>query len=332
MNTGIPSRMRAVVPVAGGGPDVLELQQHEVPAARAGELLIAVAFAGINRHDVGQRRRGHPPPGATPVLGLEVAGTVVAVGEGVPAELLGRRVCALVNGGGYADYCIAEAAHTLEVPADMPLDTAAGVPEALFTFWFNVVRLCRLQAGDWLLIHGGSSGVGSVGIQLARLVGASVITTSGSDAKAALCASLGADHALNYKAVDFEAEAKRLTGGRGVDVILDMVGGLYAQKNVDTLAMDGRLVHLTDANTPEFKVALNSIIRKRAVVTGSLMRGLEAPIKRSLADELRASVWPAFAPRFKPLVHSVHPLAEARQAHELMDSGEQAGKLLLRVG
>ncbi|MBL0421914.1 NAD(P)H-quinone oxidoreductase [Ramlibacter sp. AW1] len=322
--------MNAVIPTAGGGPEVLDLRQVNVSTPQAGEVLIRVAFAGINRHDVGQRKRGHPPAGATPILGLEVAGEVVAIGPGVAQDLLGRRVCALVNGGGYADYCLAEAALCLDVPAGMPLEHAAAVPEGLFTFWFNVVTLGGLTAGKWLLVHGGSSGVGSLGIQVAKWLGARVITTSGTEEKCRACLALGADHALNYRTADFEAEAMKFTDGRGVDVILDMVGGLYAQKNVDTLAMDGHLVHLTHANGPEFKVALSSIIRKRAVVTGSLMRGLESDKKHALARELRESVWPDVAGRIKPLVHSVYPLAEVRAAHALMDSGEQSGKVLLR--
>lgn len=327
----VPARMRAVVPARGGGPEVLDILEVDVPQPGAGEVLIQVAAAGINRHDVSQRRRGTPPPGATSTLGLEVAGRVVRCGPDAPASLVGTQVVALVNGGGYADYCVADARLVLPAPAGLTAVQAASLPEALFTFWLNAVILGGLKAGQWLLIQGGASGVGTAGIQVAKALGARVAVTAGTDEKCASCTALGADVATNYRSGDFVADVMQATNGAGVQVILDMVGGLYAQRNVDVLAMDGRLVHITNAQTSVFSATLESILRKRAVVTGSLLRGLENARKYELADELRQRAWPLLGSGIKPVVHATFALDQVREAHALMDTGTHTGKIMLAV-
>ncbi len=328
----LPETMQAVAPQQPGGPEVLALQQRPVPVPGAAQVLIQVAYAGVNRHDCGQRRRGTPPPGATDILGLEVSGTIVAAGSGVAPERIGEPVCALVNGGGYAQYCVAEAALALPSPAGLSPAEAAALPEGLFTFWFNVVELCALEATQWLLIHGGASGVGSLGIQVAKALGARVAVTAGTDGKCNVCRELGAELAINYREADFVTQIMTATGGAGANVILDMVGGLYAQKNIDALAMDGRLAHLTNAQTPIFAAQLDSIMRKRALVTGSMMRALELPRKIAVARQLRERVWPQLGHGIRPLIDSTYALEEAAAAHARMEGGDHAGKLLLRLG
>jgi len=290
-------------------------------------VLIQVAYAGVNRHDCTQRKRGTPPPGATDVFGLEVSGTIVAASADVPGTRIGQRVCALINGGGYADYCVAEAALALEYPASLSEAEAAALPEALFTFWFNVFELGGLKADQWLLVHGGTSGVASLGIQVAKALGARVAVTAGTEAKCTACRKLGADLVINYRESDFVEAMKQLGGA---NVILDQVGGLYAQRNIDALAMDGKLMHLTSAQTPTFSATLESISRKRAVVTSSMMRPLELPRKIAVARQLLDQVWPLLGKGIRPLIDSIHTLEEAALAHARMDSGVHAGKILLR--
>jgi len=290
-------------------------------------VLIKVAYAGVNRHDCTQRKRGTPPPGATDVFGLEVSGTIVAASADVPGTRIGQRVCALINGGGYADYCVAEAALALEYPAGLSEAEAAALPEALFTFWFNVFELGGLKADQWLLVHGGTSGVASLGIQVAKALGARVAVTAGTEAKCTACRKLGADLVINYRESDFVETMKQVGGA---NVILDQVGGLYAQRNIDALAMDGKLVHLTSAQTPTFSATLESISRKRAVVTSSMMRPLELPRKIAVARQLLDQVWPLLGKGIRPLIDSIHTLEEAALAHARMDSGVHAGKILLR--
>lgn len=331
MPDSLPAMMRAVAPGAPGGPDVLRLEQRPVPVPGPGQVLVETAYAGVNRHDCGQRTRGTPPPGATDILGLEVAGEVVRLGAGVAGDLLGARVCALVNGGGYAEFCLAEGELCLPWPAGFDARRAAALPEALFTAWFNLVDLAGMTAGDWLLIHGGTSGVGSTAIQIARLLGARPIATAGTAEKCATCLTLGAEQAINYREQDFVAAVQQATGGHGADIILDMVGGLYAERNLHALARDGRVVHLTPGKQATFSAPLALIMQKRAVVTGSQMRPLEPPRKRKLAQALRERVWPALGGAVNPLMDSVFPLARAADAHARMESGAHAGKILLAI-
>ena len=323
----LPRSIRAVAPTGPGGPEVLQLQERPLPPLASGQVLIQVAYAGVNRHDCTQRKRGTPPPGATDVFGLEVSGTIVAASADVPGTRIGQRVCALINGGGYADYCVAEAALALEYPASLSEAEAAALPEALFTFWFNVFELGGLKADQWLLVHGGTSGVASLGIQVAKALGARVAVTAGTEAKCTACRKLGADLVINYRESDFVEAMKQLGGA---NVILDQVGGLYAQRNIDALAMDGKLMHLTSAQTPTFSATLESISRKRAVVTSSMMRPLELPRKIAVARQLLNQVWPLLGKGIRPLIDSIPTLEEAALAHARMDSGVHAGKILLR--
>lgn len=326
-----PATMTAIKIVQAGGPEVLVPDTRPVPRPAAGEVLIEVAYAGINRHDCSQRKRGYGPNNATDIPGLEVAGEIVAVGPGVVRCKPGDRVCALVNGGGYAQYCIALEPLVLPIPAGYDFKQAACLPEAMFTAWFNVFTLGRLARGEWLLVHGGSSGVGTAAIQLGRIEGAHVIATAGSAAKCDACRRLGAEHAINYKEADFVAEVKRATGGRGVDVILDMVGGAYAKRNVESLAMDGRLVHIATGGAAEFCVSLSDVAAKRAVITASRMRPLELERKRAVARDLMERVWPRLGTDIDPVIDSVFPLEQAAASHARMESSAHIGKILLEV-
>ena len=326
----LPKTMTAISIASAGGPEVLQSTPRALPQPAAGELLIKVAYAGVNRHDCGQRKRGYGPPGATDIPGLEVAGVVVATGAGVTRWRAGDRVCALVNGGGYAGYCIAVEALVLPIPAGFDLKLAAGLPETLFTAWLNVFMLGRLAAGEWLLVHGGSSGVGTMAIQLAILKGAKVVATAGSDSKCQACVKLGAARAINYREQDFVAGVKEITAGHGADVILDMVGGTYAARNLDALATAGRLVHLS-GGTAEFRVPVSAIMAKRAIVTGSQLRASPLPLKTEVARQLMDRVWPHLGSRVNPLIDSVFPLAQAAVAHAHMETSAHIGKILLEV-
>lgn len=327
----LPATMTAIRITVPGGPEVLAVETRAVPRLGPDEVLIAVRYAGVNRHDCNQRRRGHGPAGAVDTPGLEVAGDIVAVGEHVPPARIGEKVCALVNGGGYAQYCLAQADLALPAPASLSEAERAALPEALFTVWFNVIEIGRLARGDWLLVHGGTSGIGSIAIQVARTLGARVVATSGTAAKCALCATLGADEAVNYREQDFVDVVKRVTGGKGVDVILDTVGGLYADENLAALATEGRLVHISSGTEPDFSAPLQAIMQKRAVVTGSLLRPLPGPRKSRIAAQLREHVWPRIGDGIRPIIDSVHPLASAADAHRRMESGAHTGKILLHV-
>lgn len=324
-----PATMTAIAIARAGGPEVLEPTMRPVPEPDTGQVLIKVAYAGINRHDCGQRSRGHGPPGATDIPGLEVAGEIVAIGPAVTRWKPGDIVCALVNGGGYAEYCIALEPLTLPIPEAFDLKQAAGLPEALFTAWFNVFMLGKLKAGEWLLVHGGSSGVGTMAIQLARLEGAEVVVTVGSSAKAAVCTRLGASKSIHYREQDFVAGAKEATGGRGVDVILDMVGGSYAQRNLDALAMDGRLVHLSGKG--DFCAPVSAIMGKRAVITGSQLRASALVVKVEIVRQVMERVWPHLGTRVAPVIDSIVPLRQASTAHARMESSAHVGKILLQV-
>jgi NADPH2:quinone reductase len=321
--------MRAAFPLTGGGPEVITIGKRPRPVPGPGQVVIETQFAGVNRHDVNQRARGSGPSGSTDILGLEVSGTVAGLGSGVTGFLLGEEVCALVDGGGYAQATLAEASLVLPKPAGLDLRDAAGLPEALFTCWFNVVELGGLEAGDWLLVHGGTSGVGSLTIQVAKALGANVIATAGSAEKCAACLTFGADAAVNYREEDFVAAVAKATGGSGVNVILDMVGGGYAERNLAALAMDGRILHLASGNVPVWSAPLRLLMEKRAVVTGSLLRPLALERKTRIAAALRERIWPLLGSQIRPRVDTVLPLAEAAAAHALMETSAHIGKILL---
>jgi len=331
----LAEQMTFIIMDAPGGPAVLKPAVGPLPAPKADEILIRVQAAGVNRPDVAQRTGNYPPPpGASPVIGLEVAGEVASVGAEATGWSVGDKVCALTNGGGYAEYCVAPAAQCLPWPAGYDAIRAGALPETFFTVWANLFQAGRLAAGETALIHGGSSGIGTTAIQLAKALGATVFVTVGSDEKAAACVKLGADAAINYRTQDFQAEVKTLTGGRGVDVILDMVGAPYAEKNIRSLAMDGRLVFIAflEGSRTE-KLDLLSIMTRRLTLTGSTMRPRTTAQKAAIADDLRAKVWPMLnAGKCGPVIHQVFPLADAAAAHALMESSAHVGKIMLRVG
>ena len=329
----LPKTMNAVSITRAGGPEVLKLDIRPIPQPEAGEVLIKVAFAGVNRADCDQRIRGSAPAGGTDIPGLEVAGEIVATGPGVTRWKAGERVCALVNGGGYAQYCVTAEPITLPIPAGFDLKQAAALPEALFTAWHNVFMVGRLRSGEWLLVHGGSSGVGTMAIQLARLEGANVIATAGSAAKCNVCLKLGAAAAINYREEDFVAGVQRITDGHGADVVLDMVQGVYARKNLEALATDGRIVHLSPGPNyeAEFCAPLALILTKRAIVTGSRLRVSPLSRKVEIAHQIMERVWPHLGTKVMPIIDSVFPLAQASDAHARMESSVQIGKILLEV-
>ena len=321
--------MQAVWPARGGGPDVLVVGERPIPRPGPGQALIRTAYAGVNRHDVNQRARGSGPKGSTDILGLEVSGVIAEIGDGVTGLTVGDEVCALVDGGGYAQWTIADAALVLPRPRDLELREAAALPEALFTCWFNVVELGGLQRDAWLLVHGGTSGVGSITLQVARALGAKTIATAGSSAKCDAARAFGADVVINYREQDFVAEVAAATGDRGVDVILDMVGGAYAERNLAALAMDGRILHLASGTHPDWSAPLRMIMEKRAVVTGSLLRPLALERKAEIASVLRARIWPLLGSEIRPRIDAVMPLQNARVAHARMEAGDHIGKILL---
>jgi NADPH2:quinone reductase len=316
-----------------GGPDVLVPAERPRPSAGPGEVLIKVAAAGVNRPDVMQRKGTYPPPpGASDVPGLEVAGTIEEMGSGVDIWHVGDRVCALVAGGGYAEYCTAPAAQCLPIPAGMDFISAAAIPETFFTVWTNVFERGRLAAGESVLIHGGSSGIGTTAIQLARAFGARVFATAGSAEKCAACERLGAERAINYRDADFVSAIRELTGGRGVDLILDMVGGDYLPRNLETLAVDGRLVQIALIGGARAQINMAVVLQRRLTVTGSTLRPRSIAEKGAIASALRARVWPLLESRaVGPVIHQTFPLREAAAAHRVMDSGVHIGKLVLTV-
>lgn len=327
-------KMQAVEITAFGDPQVLKLGERPVPQAGQGELCIRVAASGVNRPDVIQRK-GHyaSPPGASDLPGLEVAGVIVSGDAAAMAEQglkLGDRVCALVAGGGYAEYCVAPVAQCLPVPAGLSDIEAACLPETFFTVWSNVFDRGALQAGETLLIQGGSSGIGVTAIQLAKAFGAKVIVTAGSDDKCQACLALGADHAINYKTQDFVAEAKRITDGQGVDVILDMVAGDYVAREVEALAEDGRLVIIAVQGGVQSGFNAGLVLRRRLHITGSTLRPRPVAFKAAIAKALQAQVWPLLAAgKVKPIIHSQFDAAQAAEAHALMESNQHIGKIVL---
>jgi NADPH:quinone reductase len=316
-----------------GGPEVLRPETLPVPRPGENQVLIRVSHAGINRPDVIQRQGFYPPPpGASPIPGLEVAGTVAAVGEGVLPEMVGQRVCALVSGGGYAEYCLADAKHCLSVPEAMKMDAAAAIPETLFTVWHNVFQRGWASDGDTLLVHGGTSGIGTMAIQLAKAFDIAVIATAGSEEKCQAIRDLGADLAINYKTQDFVEEVKAFTGGTGVDIVLDMVSGEYVARNIECLADDGR--HVTIAVLGGLKAEINmaTVMRKRLVLTGSTLRPRSDEFKALLADDINEQAWHLFEDAtIAPVMDRIFPLVEAGAAHARMEAGDHIGKIVLEV-
>ena len=316
-----------------GGPEVLVPVERPRPACGPGEVIIKVAAAGVNRPDVVQRL-GHypPPPGASDIPGLEVAGTVDEIAADVTNWRRGDEVCALVSGGGYAEYCAVPAPQCLPVPRGIDLVHAAAIPETTFTVWTNVFERGRLQKGETLLVHGGSSGIGTTAIQLARTFGARVLTTAGSNEKCAACEALGAERAINYRTTDFVAAVREATDGRGADVILDIVGGDYLQRNIDTLARDGRLVHIGQLGGAKAQINLGPVLRNRLTITGSTLRPRSVAEKGAIARALEEKVWPLIASgQVSPLIHATFPLEQAVEAHRLMESSAHLGKIVLTL-
>jgi putative PIG3 family NAD(P)H quinone oxidoreductase len=329
----IPESMQYIAAREPGPPDVLMLAETAVPKPKPGEVLIEVAYAGVNRPDCIQRAGQYPPPpDASPIIGLEVSGAVAAVGDGVSGWKPGDKVCALTPGGGYAQYCAAPASCCLPFPAGLKAAEAASLPENYFTVWNNIFDRVHLKAGEWLLVHGGSSGIGLTTIQLAKAFGATVITTVGSADKAAFCTRLGADHVVNYREQDFVAEVARITGKRGVDVILDMVGGDYIEKNMRCLALEGRMCMIAFLQGSKVTIDWRHIMMRRLTITGSTLRASPLARKAEIATSLRDRVWPLFADgKLKPVVQHVLQLAQAAEAHRLMESGSLIGKIVLEV-
>ena len=330
----VPEIMRVAGFDAPGGPEVLRLADASVPRPGPGEVLVKVAFAGVNRPDVIQRQGFYPPPpGASPIPGLEIAGEVVVLGEGVDAALLGQKVCALVSGGGYADYCIAYADHCLLVPTDLPLDQAAALPETLFTVWHNVFERAWAKEGETLLVHGGTSGIGTMAIMLGKAFGLTVIVTCGGADKCAAALEIGADHAIDYKTADFAEEVARITAGQGVQIVLDMVAGDYVMRNLKCLADDGRHVTIAVQGGLQATINMAEVMRRRLTLTGSTLRPRSNQFKALLAQEIRQLAWPLVTGGvIRPVMDQTFPLAEAAAAHARMESGAHIGKIVLAVG
>ncbi|MBM3781407.1 MAG: NAD(P)H-quinone oxidoreductase [Acidobacteria bacterium] len=326
--------MRCIEIVSPGGPEQLRLVERPSPVPAAGEVCIAVKAAGVNRPDVLQRYGKYPPPpGASDLPGLEVAGIVSAVGAGVRRWREGDRVCALVAGGGYAERCVAPEGQCLPLPGGCAWHEAAALPEAIFTVWTNVLERGALAASEWLLVHGGTSGIGTTAIQLASALGARVVATAGSDEKCAACVGLGAVAAWNYRTVDWVAAARHLTEGRGVNVVLDMVGGDYTPRNLAALADAGRLVQIAFLGSPRTEVDLSVVMRRRLWITGSTLRPRTVDEKSALARQVEEQVWPHIAAgRVRPVMAARFPLADAADAHRLMESSRHIGKIVLDVG
>ena len=328
-----PGTMKAVIATAPGGPEVLQVGDKPTPQARDGEVLIKVEAAGVNRPDVFQRQ-GHypPPPGAPDILGLEVAGTVAALGPGATRYRIGDQVLALLPGGGYAEYARVHESNALPIPAGLSMIEAGAIPETFFTVWTNVFDSGGLKAGETLLVHGGTSGIGTTAIMLAKAFGAKVIATAGSPDKCAACSALGADVAVDYRSQDFVAETLKATEQKGADVILDMVGGDYVARNYAAAAFRGRIVQIATLNGVRATIDLRPLMQKRLVHTGSTLRPRSVVEKAQIAAALRETVWPLLAAgRCKPLIDSTFPLADAAKAHALMESSTHVGKIVLTV-
>ena len=329
----VPSRMTAIAIKAPGGPEMLVPEERPVPSPGDGEILVKVAAAGVNRPDVMQRKGLYPPPkGAPDIPGLEIAGEVAALGPKVTRWKLGDKVMALVIGGGYAQYCLAHEGHALPLPAGMSMTQAAAIPETFFTVWHNAFERGALKSGETFLVHGGSSGIGTTAIQLAKAFGARVFTTAGSEEKCEACRKLGADVAINYKSEDFVAVVKDKTAGGGADVILDMVGGDYIERNYEAAAVEGRIVQIAFQGSPKASVDFRRIMLKRLHHTGSTLRSRSVEDKTAIAAAIEAKVLPLVAAgKVKPIIDSTFPLMQAAAAHARMESSAHIGKIVLRV-
>ena len=314
-----------------GGPEVLVPAERPRPAPQTGEVLIGVAAAGVNRPDSAQRRGVYPPPpGASDIPGLEVAGTIEETGPDAGDWRVGDRVCALVAGGGYAQYCVAPAVQCLPVPRGLDLVAAGAVPETFFTVWSNVFERGRLKSGEWILIHGGSSGIGMAAIQLAHVLGARVLTTAGSASKCAACERVGAERAIDYRETDFVAAVRDATGGRGVDVVLDIIGGDYLSRNIDVLAVEGRLVQIGLQGGSSAQLDMAPLLLKRLTITASTLRARSVAEKGALAAAVKANVWPLLeSGAVRPVIHATFPLRSAADAHRLLESSRHIGKIVL---
>jgi NADPH2:quinone reductase len=329
----MPQTMTAVAISTPGGPEVLKATTVPTPKPGAGQLLVKVAAAGVNRPDVQQRIGAYPPPpGHSTLPGLEIAGEVVEIGAGVTRWRVGDKVCALVNGGGYAQYCIAEETAALPIPSGLDMIQAGAVPETFFTVWNNVFERGQLRAGEWFLVHGGTSGIGTTAIQLAKAFGARVLATAGSADKCKACLDLGADRAINYKTEDFVAVSKEATGGKGINVTLDMVGGDYTDKNIIAAAEDGRIVQIATLGGADVKFNISRLMVKRVTLTGSTLRPRTREVKAGFARALEAKVWPLFgAGRIKVVMDSTFPLAQAADAHRRLETSQHIGKIVLTM-
>lgn len=330
----LPDTMIAIGFDAPGGPAVLRPETLPVPRPRPGEVLVRVSHAGVNRPDVIQRQGFYPPPpGASPIPGLEIAGTVTALGEGVEPELLGQEVCALVNGGGYAEYCLARAGHCLPVPGGLSLAEAAALPETVFTVWHNVFERGYASDGEVLLVHGGTSGIGTMTIMLGKAFGLNVIATCGSDEKCAEARRIGADLAINYRTQDFVEHTRAFTDGLGANIVLDMVSGSYVARNLDALAEDGRHITIAVLGGLTAEINMAKVMSKRLVLTGSTLRARSDAFKQLLADEIHTSVWPLVEDgSLRPVMDTTFPLAQAAAAHARMEAGDHVGKIVLAIG
>jgi len=329
----IPTTMKAIDPAAPGGPEVLQLVDRPVPRPGPDEVLIRVAAAGVNRPEVMQRQGKYPPPpGAPSILGMELSGTIVAVGDGVEPFQIGQPVCALVTGGGYAEYAVAPFGQCLPVPDGLSMTEAAALPETLFTVWTNLFERAYAAEGDRVLVHGGTSGIGTMAIALGRLFGLQVIVTAGSDAKCAAARDLGAAHAINYRTEDFVERVKAITDGRGVDIVLDMVGGDYVPRNLQCLAEDGRHVSIAVQRGASAEIPLFEMMRRRLTMTGSTLRARDVAFKSLVAEEIVRSVWPFVeSGQLRPVMDRSFPLAEAPAAHRRMEAGDHVGKIVLTM-
>ncbi|WP_374410181.1 NAD(P)H-quinone oxidoreductase [Novosphingobium colocasiae] len=333
MSANLPARMTAIGFAQAGGPEVLQPVELAVRQPGPGEVLIRVSHAGVNRPDVVQRQGKYPPPpGASPIPGLEVSGTVVRLGEDVDGWFPGQKVCALVSGGGYAQYCLARADHCLPVPPGLPMDQAAALPETLFTVWHNVFERGWASDGETVLVHGGTSGIGTMAIQLGRLFGLTVIVTCGSPEKCARALELGAAHAIDYRATDFVEEVARLTDGQGVNLVLDMVAGDYVARNLKCLAMDGRHVTIAVQGGARAEINMAVVMTRRYTLTGSTLRPRSDTFKALLAQEIADQVWPLVADgALRPVMDTAFPLDRAADAHRRMEAGDHVGKIVLEV-
>ncbi len=327
----LPSTMNAIDPSEAGGPEVLKLVTRPLPKPAHGEVLIKVAAAGVNRPDVLQRRGMYaPPPGAPTIPGLEIAGEVVAVGAGVDRALIGQKFCALTSGGGYAEYCAVPLGQCLPVPPMVSMAEAAAIPETLFTVWTNVFERAYAVEGDTVLVHGGTSGIGTMAISLGKLFGLTVIVTCGNDEKCTAAKALGADYAINYNSADFVTEVEKITGGKGVNAVLDMVGGDYVPRNLACLAEDGRHVTIAVQRGVKAEINIAAVMVKRLTLTGSTLRPRSVSFKSLVADELARHVWPLVETgRLRPVMDKTFPLAEAAAAHARMEAGDHVGKIVL---